>query len=527
MKIFEDIKIRPAGWVKAGIYALVLGLAYFTAFTYLLHLWENEDFSYGYLVPFFVVFLIWEKRKRLNVIPSEPSWKGLVLFAIGILLYALGELGGEYSTLYISFWLIIASLVWLHLGWRKVRTTWFALAMILAMFPPPNVICVQMGLGLKLVSSQLGVWMLQLSGMSVFREGNVIDLGFTQLQVVDACSGLRYLVPLMVLSLLLAHWFMDHFWKRLVLFASAVPLAVFINSFRIAMTGILYRIAGQQVAEGFFHGFAGGLIFVVALPVLFLVVWLLKMLPPRDRGFRLQTADVTPEMLELRKNAKPAEAMSFREELFESRFVVAVIVILMVFAVTHVFEFREKIPARKSFSQFPMVVGEWSGAKQAMDQQFIDALKFSDYISANFYDRQGRTVNLYVAYYEDQRKGESIHSPESCLPSSGWNFREAGTVSLPTGSGGTRLKASRAFMERGGLREMAYYWFPMRGKVLTRLYQIKLHNFWDALIKRRTDGALVMTITPIYPAETQKEADQRLQKFVTDIEPVLDGFLPD
>ncbi|OPY60107.1 MAG: Transmembrane exosortase (Exosortase_EpsH) [Syntrophorhabdaceae bacterium PtaU1.Bin034] len=527
MKILEDMKIRPVGWVKAGIYALVLGLVYYTAFTYLLHLWENEDFSYGYLVPFFVVFLIWEKRKRLAVIPSDPSWKGLILFAVGILLYALGELGGEYSTLYISFWLIIASLVWLHLGWRKVRTIWFALAMIVAMFPPPNVICVQISLGLKLVSSQLGVWMLHLTGMSAFREGNVIDLGFTQLQVVDACSGLRYLVPLMVLSLLLAHWFMEHFWKRLVLFASAVPLAVFINSFRIAMTGILYRIAGQQVAEGFFHGFAGGLIFVVALPVLFVVVWLLKMLPPRERGFRLQVADVTPEMLELRKNAKPAEPKGFMGDLLQSRFVIAVVVILTVFAATHAFEFREKIPARESFSQFPMVVGEWSGTKQAMDQQFIDALKFSDHISANFYDRQGKTVNLYVAYYEDQRKGESIHSPESCLPSSGWNFREAGAVSIPGASGKTPMKASRALMEKGGLTEMSYYWFPMRGKILTRLYEIKLHNFWDALIRRRTDGALVMTITPIYPAETQKDADQRLQRFVTDMKPVLDEFLPE
>ncbi len=276
-----------------------------------------------------------------------------------------------------------------------------------------------------------------------------------------------------------------------------------------------------------FHGFAGGLIFVVALPILFLVVWFLKILPPRERGFSLQVADVTPEMLEMRKNAKPAEPKNFREGVFQSRFVVAVVVILMAFAVTHVFEFREKIPARESFRQFPMVVGEWRGAKQAMDQQFIDALKFSDYISANYYDRQGKTVNLYVAYYEDQRKGESIHSPESCLPSSGWNFREAGTTSITGGPGKKPMKTSRALMEKGGLTEMAYYWFPMRGKVLTRLYQIKLLNFWDALIKRRTDGALVMTITPIYPTETQKDAEQRLQRFVSEIQPVLDEFLPD
>ncbi len=527
MKVLEDITIRPASWVKAGVYALVIGAAYFSTLTYLVGLWNNDDFSYCYLVPFFVLFLIWEKRKRLAAIPSNPSWKGAIVFGIGILLYCLGEFGGEYYTLFISFWLVIVGIVWLHFGWRKVKTIWFALATMLAMFPPPNIICVQVSLGLKLLSSQLGVWLLHLSGMSAFREGNIIDLGFTQLQVVDACSGLRYLVPLMVLSLLFAHWFMGHFWKRVVLFASAVPLAIFINSFRIAMTGILYRLAGAEIAKGFFHGFAGGLIFVVALPVFFAIVCFLKRMPPKETGFKLQLANVSPEMLKLGREREPVANKGWREALFQSRFVAVVIVLLGVFAIAHTFDFREKIPVRKPFSQFPVAVEEWRGAKQTMDQQFIDALKFSDYISVNYYNRQGKMVSLYVAYYDDQIKGESIHSPASCLPTSGWEFREVGTAGLPEGAGQRSIKVNRAFIEKEGFTDVAYYWFPMRGKVLTQLYQIKLHNFWDALTARRTDGAVIIVVTPIYPAEPPREADQRLQKFVADIRPILSEFLPE
>ena len=162
-----------------------------------------------------------------------------------------------------------------------------------------------------------------------------------------------------------------------------------------------------------------------------------------------------------------------------------------------------------------------------LDQQFIDTLKFSDYIRVNYYDRKGKAVNFYVAYYEDQRKGESIHSPESCLPGSGWDFRKAGTILVSAVAGQPAMKVNQAFMEKEGHKEVVYYYFPMRGKVLTELYQIKLHNFWDALTRRRTDGALVMAITPIYPAETQKDADQRLQRFATDIKPVLSEFLPE
>ncbi len=528
VNIFEGINIRPAGWIKAGIYALLIGMAYFSTFTYLVSLWGNDDFSYGCLVPFFVLFLVWEKRKRLAAIPSDPSWKGFIFFGIGMVLYWLGELGGEYFTLFISFWLVIVGIIWLHFGWRKVKTIWFALVTMLAMFPPPNYICVKISLGLKLISSQFGVWMLHLWGMSAFREGNVIDLGFTQLQVVDACSGLRYLVPLMVLSLLLAHWFMGHFWKRVVLFASAVPLAVFINSFRIAMTGILYSIAGPEVAKGFFHGFAGGLIFVVALPILFSVVMGLKKLPPKETGFKLQVADVPPELL-VRANdeALADNKKSIRESFFQPWFVVAVMALLSVFALTNTIDFREKIAVRKPFSQFPTMVGDWRGAREIMDQQFIDSLKFSDYISINYYDRQGRAINFYVAYYQDQRKGESIHSPETCLPSAGWEFREAGAMKVSMGAAQAAMTVNRAFMEKEGITQLTYYWFPMRGRVATNLYQIKLYNFWDALTRHRTDGALARAITPIYPTETQKEADRRIQKFVADIRPVLNEFLPE
>lgn len=85
-------------------------------------------------------------------------------------------------------------------------------------------------------------------------------------------------------------------------------------------------------------------------------------------------------------------------------------------SLSHGVEFREKIPIKKSFEYFPVNVGQWSGVQQSMEQKIIDALDLSDYVTIDFHDKLGRTVNFYVAYYESQRKGESIHSPETCLP---------------------------------------------------------------------------------------------------------------
>jgi EpsI family protein len=110
----------------------------------------------------------------------------------------------------------------------------------------------------------------------------------------------------------------------------------------------------------------------------------------------------------------------------------------------------------------------------------------------------------------------------------GWIFREAGATTIPISNVNPgSIKVNRAFMEKAGQRELAYYWFPMRGRILTSLYQLKIYNFWDALTKQRTDGALVRIITPVYPNESLQDAEVRLQEFTALIVPVLKEYIPE
>jgi exosortase D (VPLPA-CTERM-specific) len=407
--------------------------------------------------------------------------------------------------------------------------------MMLAMFPFPNFINTRITLQLRLISSKLGVLMLHLYGMSAYREGNVIDLGFTQLQVVDACSGLRYVMPLMVLSLLLAYWFKAHWWKRTVLFLSSIPLAIFVNSFRIAATGVLYSMFGAQVAEGFFHGFSGWLIFMFAIPCLLLEMWILRKLPPKAERHKSQVSSSKSQETDRKEKGaqgssetcdlRPATCDKFSTALLQPKFVAVVTVLLLTFGLSHGIEFRQKVPISKPFSQFPMQVGEWKGAREDMEQQFLDVLKFSDYIMADYTDQGGKPVSLYVAYYQDQQKGESIHSPETCLPAGGWEFNEAGNITIPVGDG-VSMKVNRSFIVKDNARELVYYWFPQRGRILTSLYQLKIYTFWDSLIKQRTDGALVRVITPVMQNEKLSDAEARLQGFVGQVLPVLNDYIP-
>ncbi len=521
--------IKPVSLAKLGLYVLVLAGVYYSAMQRLVgHDWEKEDFNYCYLIPFVVIYFIWEKRDSLTAIPSRISPWGLAPVCLGLMLFWLGELGGEYFTLYISFWLVVVGIIWMHIGWEKVKVIWFAIVMMLGMFPLPDIINVRLTFGLKLISSKIGVVMLHLYGMSAYREGNVIDLGFTQLQVVEACSGLRYVMPLLVLSLILAYWYKAHIWKRLVLVVSSVPIAIFVNSFRIAATGVLYSFWGASVAEGFFHGFSGWLIFMFTIPVLLVEMWILGKLPPRRAMDGVCSAGTGGAVGDDPDHSgdKPQAAPGIKAGLTQPVFLVGVALLALTFVLSKGIDFRERIPIKTSFKEFPARIGDWSGSRQQMEQQFVDVLHFSDYVMMDYTNPQDRVINFYSAYYESQRKGEATHSPETCLPGSGWIFREAGTATVPVGPGKS-LSVKRAFIEKGTSRQLTYYWFAQRGRVLTNLYQVKFYSFWDALTRHRTDGALVRLITPVYQNETPESAEKRLQLFTAQIVPVLKAYVPE
>lgn len=529
------------------IYAVSIAFIYQTVLRHLLFQdWHKEDYTHCLLIPFVIAYLLWEKRQELSKSPALASWTGLIPFLIGVFLFWLGELSGEYFTLYFSLWLTCVGLIWLHFGWQKIKIIWFALLMGLAMFPFPNFINFRLSLWLQLISSRLGVWMVHLYGMPAYREGNVIDLGFTQLQVVEACSGLRYLIPIMVLALLLAYFFKTHLWKRILLFVSSIPLAIVVNSMRIALTGILYSVWGAKVAEGFFHGFSGWMIFIFALGFLLVEMWILSWLGPRKGSrFKVQGSEEressrlkvqgSGEDNEEKRICGKEEGESVNADIrvhayTRTRvyvFVVAIILLAATAVLSKAVEFREKVPIAKSFNQFPAEIGEWTGKRQVMEQQYLNALSFSDYIIADYRNSAGKEINFYIAYYETQRKGESIHSPETCLPGGGWIFRESGAATITlAGNNPGSITVNRAFMEKPGTRELVYFWFPMRGRVLTTLYGVKLANFWDAMTRQRTDGALVRVITQIDEKETMAEAESRLAGFTKEIVPILDQFIP-
>jgi exosortase D (VPLPA-CTERM-specific) len=505
-------------WLSCLGYGLLLWFVYQSSLTYLYGKWQTEDFSYCYVVPPMVIYLLWEKRTRLGQLPSRPSWWAAVLLVPGVLLYWVGELGGEFTLQFLSLWLVGVALCWLHLGWAKLRIIAFPLVFSLAAFVPPNALYLPLTFRLKLISSQIGVQMLHLYGLTAYREGNIIDLGFTQLEVVDACSGLRYVIPLFLMGILMVYFFRMAAWKRVLLVLSTIPVSIFTNSLRIASVGILYQYVGAAAAEGFLHDFSGWFIFMSGLVLLLLEVWILKKLFPEPA--RPPAPAVLPGAV-----PGPAAA-SVPLGAQGRRFVAAAFLLAATPLLAQSLDLRGSTPVLRPLADFPLQVGQWQGTPAVLAPEFLTVLKLSDYALVDYRDPGGRLINFYVAYNDSQRKGESTHSPATCLPGSGWEFRESGLARLAGVRGTAELKVSRAFMEKSGARQLTYYWFPQRGRVLNNLYQVKLYNFLDALFRQRTDGALVRLVTPVYHTESPEAAAERLQAFTRQIVPLLDGFLP-
>jgi EpsI family protein len=223
----------------------------------------------------------------------------------------------------------------------------------------------------------------------------------------------------------------------------------------------------------------------------------------------------------------PAGAMVQRRALPMSSIAAGALIGASVLSSSFIPRPAEAIPERAAFWQFPLDLGPWHGRREALEAVYSDRLQLDDYLLADYANGAGGVVDLYVAWYNSQRKGEAVHSPRSCLPGGGWQMRDFGRREL---SGvwvdGQPLRVNRSLIELGNQRELVYYWFQQRGRIIDNEFAVKWFLFWDAITKHRTDGAMVRLITPLPTTANVADADRRLTDLASRIAPDLPRYVP-
>ncbi len=233
------------------------------------------DFSHGFLVPFFVLFILWEKRHVLLSTPRVPSWTGIFLVAAALFTLLMGVYGAELFFSRISLVLLLAGIVWTLYGVALLREIRFAFFVLCLGIPIPAVVFNQITFPLQLMASKAAGAILPLLGVPVLQQGNVIQLASMQLEVAEACSGIRSLLSLFAVAVLYGYLTEKTTRNRVILALASIPIAVLANMARITGTGLIVQYWDPEKALGFFHEFSGLLMFVVSLVCLELVRQLL------------------------------------------------------------------------------------------------------------------------------------------------------------------------------------------------------------------------------------------------------------
>ncbi|MBX3349518.1 MAG: VPLPA-CTERM-specific exosortase XrtD [Nitrospira sp.] len=506
---------------------VLLGYMYLDGLVFLFSQWGSDDYSHGPFVPIISAAIIWQQRHQLALVGMSPSWWGPLVVLTGIIFYIIGNLATLYVFIHVSLWLVIVGLALSFIGpvatWKMI----FPLAYLLTSIPLPVFLYNSLSSQLQLWSSALGVGFLQTIEVTAFREGNVIDLGTVQLQVAEACSGIRYLFPLTSLTLLCAYLYRDRLWKRILLLVSAIPVAIFINGLRIGVVGVLVEVYGPQAAEGFLHLFEGWVLFLATLGILLLEMWGLSKVHPLPGASRLAERfswKIVPESEESRTVTSTMSRGSVQPKIPAYVGSLALILSVALFFPL-IGERQEIVPDRSAFVDFSMRIGEWQGNPQPVEPQLISALRFDDYLLADYEAPGGGLLTLYIAYYQSQRKGQSAHSPQSCIPGGGWEITSRRSVNLPMN--GLTEPVNRVLIQKDQHKQLVVYWFKQRDRILSNEYLVKLYLLWDALTKQRSDGALIRLSAAVDPGEDDEAVEHRLLQFARSIQPQLSRYIPD
>ncbi len=524
MKIPVKIENSYRKYGFLAISSVLLFFIFYDALIEMVRIWTvREEYGHGFFIPVISIFLVWLKKDVLSLMPAKGTWVGVALLTVGLILGVLGNLSTIYVIVQYAFLVTLLGIILAVYGSRITKELWAPLLFLVFMIPLPDFLYRGLSAELQLISSEIGVAVIRLFGISVYLEGNVIDLGSFKLQVVEACSGLNYLFPLMSLAFIAAYFYQAAFWKRAVIFLSSIPVTIFMNSFRIGVIGVLVEYWGKSQAEGFLHDFEGWVIFMACTAILIAEMWLLtrigKEKKPLREVFGLEFPDPTPKDAEVKYRVIPRQL------------IVSLFILILTAVGAGVLDKRaEVIPQRADFSDFSMSVGEWNGKKDTIGQIYLDALKLDDYIITNYVksDDVSTVINFYVAYYASQRAGESAHSPRSCIPGGGWRIKNLSQYNIDgITMGGKPLAVNRLVIKKGEYTQLVYYWFQQRGRNVTSEYLVKWFLFLDALTRNRTDGSLVRLTTFIKPDEELEKGDRRLSNFAKEIFPHLKDYIPE
>ena len=257
--------VRDKNYLAAfGAVMVAMLIVYWGVLYELVRAWYTDDnYSHGFFIVPLAAYFAWERRATFASKPIKSSAFGLVVVAVSLLMFVGGTLGAELFLSRVSVIGVLTGATLYLFGWQRLYVLFFPLAFLVLMIPLPAIIFNKIAFPLQLLASNVGEYTINSLDIPIFREGNVLILANAQLEVAEACSGIRSLVSLFTLGLVFGYFVDQRAWVRGVIAVSSIPVAILANGLRVASAGVAAHNFGPAGAEGLFHEFSGWAVFVV------------------------------------------------------------------------------------------------------------------------------------------------------------------------------------------------------------------------------------------------------------------------
>lgn len=479
--------------------------------------WNDDDYSYAFLIPLVSAYLVWDNRKALTKLQPRNYWPALPLLVLFILVSLYGILGSSGSASMPSIPVLLILFTAFVFGIDAARRFIVPLCFLFLMIPIPAVIEGSLGVFLKSISSNLGGAIIDLFNIPVHVSGNVIDLGVIQLQVVDACSGMRYLFALLALGVVYAYFFERATWKKIFCVLVTIPIAVATNALRIGITGILSARYGSGVAEGFFHGLSGWVLFMVAFAFLFVIGRVLRFFPPNS----------LPHPAEEEDDNEGRATGGTRPANIKKGFLVSIVLLLIVGSLSFSAKALPALKIHGNMASFPVVFSGWEGRQEPVDPGIILQSGAEDAFSASYRKADFGQVSLYMGYRSSAFLSDEnfFHSPTVCLPAAGWKELSTSTHVIRDIPPFGNVRVVEMVIQDANTKQLVYFWFQTKNEATDDKNINRFHLALHAIKRDNTHDLFIRPITPINKNETVEQAESRMDGFVGDMMPVLFKFL--
>ncbi len=493
---------------RATLLSAAFVFACLPALRALIATWSVQDvYSYGYLVPVAAALWIWHDCDRFAHLPVRPALSGgLAIVLAGGLMLVLGNVGGSSAIQELAVVVIIPGLVLMLFGAQYLKALALPLAYLVLMVPFLDGIVAGLHEPLQLFAATIAVKVLHLTNVPVFQSGRLIELPKTTLEVANACSGVRFLISTVVLCIPLAFISQKGWLQRFLLILFAVVLSIVANPIRVTLVA-LWAYYGDGDIHGPLHIFQGYVVYLFIMGLLFAAAWYLRKMPVSIRQDDRDAVAADGQVAIDGRRLKRALSL-------------ALTTLVAIGASVHIVK-TTPVLLKTSLDQLPATIGEWQNVKTENNSRQLSIPGADAELSRVYRNSSGAEIELQIAYFESQQYDKKLtFSKLQELQG------KAHTEDVLIQKDATYAVRVNKTLITGEKRASLYLsWYDLNGQIITNRYLAKLKTALDGIVRRRTNGAVVVVSTTM-PTNEQQSALKNIVPFVQSLLPILDEFIP-